>query len=71
MEQLKRRVNAKYLVLLYGGFALLAYTMSLGESFSLSLRPVPWAMACGMERQCTRRTERHLGRNKCRGSTGD
>lgn len=30
MDQLKDRLDTKYRVLLYGGFALLAYVMSLG-----------------------------------------
>ena len=31
MELLMGRLNTKYFVLLYGGFILLAYTLSLGE----------------------------------------
>ena len=33
MELLASRLNTKYFVLLYGGFVLLAYTLSLGELF--------------------------------------
>ena len=32
MELLLSRMNVKYLILLYGGFILLSYTLSLGES---------------------------------------
>lgn len=32
MELLVSRLNMRYLILLYGCFALLAYTMALGES---------------------------------------
>lgn len=35
METLNERLNTKYRIALYGGFALLAYVMSLGESLSL------------------------------------
>lgn len=31
MELLLSRMNVKYLILLYGGFILLSYTLSLGE----------------------------------------
>ncbi|KAJ9092052.1 hypothetical protein QFC20_007483 [Naganishia adeliensis] len=31
MELLASRLNTKYLILLYGGFILLAYTLSLGR----------------------------------------
>jgi SIT family siderophore-iron:H+ symporter-like MFS transporter len=34
MELLLSRMNVKYLVLLYGGFILLSYTLSLGTSWS-------------------------------------
>jgi hypothetical protein len=33
MELLASRLNTKYFVLLYGGFVLLAYTLSLGEFY--------------------------------------
>lgn len=33
MEYLAERINVKYLCLLYGGFALLAYVLSLSKSF--------------------------------------
>jgi hypothetical protein len=36
MELLLSRMNVKYLVLLYGGFILLSYTLSLGKSGSFS-----------------------------------
>jgi hypothetical protein len=36
MELLLSRMNVKYLVLLYGGFILLSYTLSLGTSRSFS-----------------------------------
>ena len=32
MELLSSRINMKYLLLLYGGFTILAYVMSLGAS---------------------------------------
>ena len=31
MEALAEKINTKYLVLLYGGFAILAYVLSLSE----------------------------------------
>ena len=37
MELLASRLNTKYFVLLYGGFVLLAYTLSLGEYLPRSL----------------------------------
>lgn len=37
MELLASRLNTKYFVLLYGGFVLLAYTLSLGELLPRSL----------------------------------
>lgn len=37
MELLLSRMNVKYLVLLYGGFILLSYTLSLGTSGSFPL----------------------------------
>jgi hypothetical protein len=33
MESLSQRINTKYLAMLYGSFALLAYVMSLGGPF--------------------------------------
>lgn len=33
MEYLAERINVKYLVLLYGGFMVLAYTLALSELF--------------------------------------
>lgn len=48
MELLLSRMNVKYLVLLYGGFILLSYTLSLGTSGSfLSLFSV---LSSGQER---------------------
>ena len=32
MEALAERINTKYLILLYGGFAILAYVLSLSKS---------------------------------------
>lgn len=40
MELLASRLNKKYFILLYGGFILLAYTLSLGE-FVLGIRLDP------------------------------
>lgn len=31
MEQLEERINRKWLILLYGGFLILAYTLSLSQ----------------------------------------
>jgi hypothetical protein len=39
MELLLSRMNLKYYCLLYGGFILLAYTLSLGELYEL--QPLP------------------------------
>lgn len=38
MEYLADRINTRLLILLYGGFAVLAYTLSLSESHSPSYR---------------------------------
>jgi SIT family siderophore-iron:H+ symporter-like MFS transporter len=36
MEALAEKINTKYLILLYGGFAILAYVLSLSESTRIS-----------------------------------
>jgi SIT family siderophore-iron:H+ symporter-like MFS transporter len=36
MEALAEKINTKYLILLYGGFAILAYVLSLSKSTSTS-----------------------------------
>jgi SIT family siderophore-iron:H+ symporter-like MFS transporter len=36
MEALAEKINTKYLILLYGGFAILAYVLSLSTSTSVS-----------------------------------
>lgn len=43
MEALRERINVKYLCLLYGTFALLAYVLSLSESL-LSQIGIPFDM---------------------------
>lgn len=40
MEYLAARINTKYLVLLYGGFMVLAYTLALSTSSPASLCPI-------------------------------
>lgn len=37
MEALAEKINTKYLILLYGGFAILAYVLSLSKSTGILL----------------------------------
>lgn len=59
MAALTSRISTKYRILLYGGFAILAYVMSLGEFFRPSLSSMSRAsygaeMTSKIERRASR-----------------